>query len=1061
MLSMYRLVSILQLFIIPSLLPACTRAAQYSFEPWLSPLFQNTDSSVPSPTPDPNLADLHIGAFPREISNINTYPIAIVPLCWIFNLPGITSPSFSQEQMMNIFSINSSTLVWGIPASQITMYLPTSSNPLYQSVCAYVRKVNRKDSNFSRKSQTDTIEETVNAVKAKANSIGVVPLWYAVDINQPCITMKMNTLTGREVLVRPIVTSNTLDAYDITGVDVVVPRTTKNPEAYPFVGLLTITVNPNYKDWGNLFPRVLDSPMFVDLNFAGGQTLPMSQRMRVLSVLRERNLLEMDVLPLLSVSTLLTTVSSLSYQMYTEDRLKFILVSNSTISLNPKGQILLDSQDLPLGSFYLSVITYSYSKITLSECVLAQIFYGQITTWDDMAIRKDNPNVNFQPNATIVVIAPQSDTSFGAIVTYGMTQIMSKCGLKSTNLIWKGSVRTLRESVELVERTPFSIGFGRYGSNTFSQAIRLKSFAGVEYDMTTQRLEALTVTVPAQLPLTYPLAKYFSSQSQVYPFMSLITLRINTTDPADLPVFEAFVKWIHLSPSATTLLQGSNISRFSDSMYSLIEKIAGRAGEGSQSSEFEVWQIIVIVLVGCILVLFVLFWLWVRRNRVEEIDPNKDDFLDPVDTDLNIPERRLAFVIHEASRHQKKSLVQFLWSHSHSVIASTHIDKVRQAIEREMNHVVLLDVDSPVGNVHRAEIEDRCKTLDIMFVASSIAPAMISPPTQYVLSKPFVEADIQLIITEATKKVVEQEKRHQELLKLRQVFNAHNSADWEKLECIGTGSFGEVYRARCVITGGIMAVKMIPLETNSKALTDTLSNEIDILRTMDHRNVTHYFYCERGDDTLNLFMEYAPGGSLAKLIQNRHEFMSFEQIARIMKEVVSAVAYIHELGIVHRDIKAANVLLGQGEVAKLSDFGCASRLDDKGETTGVAGSIRWMAPEMPSKKPYGTEVDIWSLGCLMIELLTGKAPFSDKSTLELHSWLTKLPVGTSAPHGCVNVSNKCDEFLRACLQVTPEWRPQAFQLLEFEYLHDMTPNQSSVSTLSDQCSVSDITESTG
>ena len=230
----------------------------------------------------------------------------------------------------------------------------------------------------------------------------------------------------------------------------------------------------------------------------------------------------------------------------------------------------------------------------------------------------------------------------------------------------------------------------------------------------------------------------------------------------------------------------------------------------------------------------------------------------------------------------------------------------------------------------------------------------------------------------------------QNLLPLNQ--NKYDKNDFETLQdkSIGSGTFGSVWKVRNKKTNEINAIKVINKEYIIKQnMTEQIKKEIEIMSKLNHPHIIKLYSHFEDNENFFLIMEYASRGQLYSFIKKQKKLNQISS-KQYIKEIISAVKYLHSLNppIIHRDIKPENILIDQNGNCKLGDFGLAKYENEKNinEEDNYCGTLEYLAPEtLNNNLKQGKGVDIWSIGILLFEMLTGRPPFKiEKDKLDLY-----------------------------------------------------------------------------
>ncbi|KAG6764428.1 hypothetical protein POTOM_031897 [Populus tomentosa] len=306
---------------------------------------------------------------------------------------------------------------------------------------------------------------------------------------------------------------------------------------------------------------------------------------------------------------------------------------------------------------------------------------------------------------------------------------------------------------------------------------------------------------------------------------------------------------------------------------------------------------------------------------------------------------------------------------------------------------------------------------------------------------------------------------------------------WRKGELIGCGAFGRVYMGMNLDSGELLAVKQVSIAASSASKEKTqahireLEEEVKLLKNLSHPNIVRYLGTAREDDSLNILLEFVPGGSISSLLG---KFGSFpESVIRMYtKQLLLGLEYLHKNGIMHRDIKGANILVDNKGCIKLADFGASKKVVELATINGaksMKGTPYWMAPEVilqtghsfsvslctysfsreidlcasPNSSSldaivfdiqFHSSADIWSVGCTVIEMATGKPPWSQQYQESKNKFRFQVAalfhIGTTKSHPPIpeHLSIEAKDFLLKCLQEVPNLRPAASELLQHSFV---------------------------
>jgi len=267
--------------------------------------------------------------------------------------------------------------------------------------------------------------------------------------------------------------------------------------------------------------------------------------------------------------------------------------------------------------------------------------------------------------------------------------------------------------------------------------------------------------------------------------------------------------------------------------------------------------------------------------------------------------------------------------------------------------------------------------------------------------------------------------------------HAQKRSNWVRGDLIGAGAFGKVYQVRDTISGEQRAMKVLPIK--SKVGFSVIDREVRIMRKIKHPNIVKFIDHHRTAHSLYIFMEFIHGRTIPELYVKRGRPFEERVIAKYTAQLLQALDYAHSRKIIHRDIKGGNIMISdRDEQVKLCDFGAAKVWESGNSKMSPSMNCQktplWTAPEVMRSTVYDAKVDVWSVGCVMIEMATAGVPWAERGFVNIWAALYYIGQDGHTPQVPEELSKECRDMIQMCLQRDPDQRCSARMLMDHTFV---------------------------
>lgn len=267
--------------------------------------------------------------------------------------------------------------------------------------------------------------------------------------------------------------------------------------------------------------------------------------------------------------------------------------------------------------------------------------------------------------------------------------------------------------------------------------------------------------------------------------------------------------------------------------------------------------------------------------------------------------------------------------------------------------------------------------------------------------------------------------------------------EWDRGEEIGCGSFATISLAVPRKASSAEIPSLMAVKSSEVCNSASIKNEKEVLGQLENcpqviRCFGENYSVEKGEELYNLMLEYASGGSLVDQLKKNGGRLPESDVRKYTKTVLKGLSFVHARGFVHCDIKLQNILVFQDGAAKIADFGLAKKTGEEKTNMELRGTPLYMAPESVNDNEYEPASDIWSLGCAVAEMVTGKPAWNCKPGSHICSLLIRIGVGDELPEIPEDLSEEGKDFLRKCFVKDPRKRWTSEMLLNHPFVADDT-----------------------